>query len=138
MKSIKPGRGPSGMSFAGSVVAIIFGVFWTIIAFSITAGSPFPVIGMIFPLFGVLFIILGVFQAIYNYRNATGKDRYSVFDITDSNEEGDPSDEWIKNRVKKSTQQEQHNNNVKFCPYCGIKLESDYIFCPKCGKNANE
>ncbi|MHB8061464.1 MAG: hypothetical protein ACYDG2_02340 [Ruminiclostridium sp.] len=37
MKSIKPGRGPSGMSFAGSIITIIFGVFWTIIAFSITA-----------------------------------------------------------------------------------------------------
>jgi len=141
MKSIKPGRGPSGMSFVGSVIAIIFGVFWTIMATSITANSPFPVVGIIFPLFGVLFIILGVFQAIYNYKNATGKDRYSIFDITDSKEESDPSDERIKNKVRKEIQEiqgEHHNDMVKFCPYCGIKLESDYIFCPKCGKTAKE
>jgi len=138
MKSIKPGRGPSGISFVGSVVVVIFGVFWTIVAVSITANSPFPIIGIMFPLFGVLFVIVGIFQAIYNYKNATGKDRYSIYDITDSKEESDPSDEWIKNKVKKEIQEEQNNDTGKFCPYCGIKLESDYIFCPKCGKAIKE
>lgn len=32
MKSVKPGRGPSGMKFIGSVFAIVFGIFWTIMA----------------------------------------------------------------------------------------------------------
>ena len=32
MKSVKPGRGPSGMNFIGSVIAIVFGIFWTIMA----------------------------------------------------------------------------------------------------------
>lgn len=43
MKSIKPGRGPSFQGVAGSIVAIVFGIFWTVMAFSITADSPFPV-----------------------------------------------------------------------------------------------
>ena len=30
LKSIKPGRGPSAMSAVSSVVAVIFGVFWTV------------------------------------------------------------------------------------------------------------
>ena len=102
MKSIKPGRGPSGMSFAGSIIAVIFGIFWTAIAVSMTSGSPFGGVTLIFPLFGVLFIILGIVQAVYHYRNATGRDRYSAFDITDSSEEGDPADQWVKDRAGRS------------------------------------
>lgn len=138
MKSIKPGRGPSGMSFIGSIVAIIFGVFWTIIAFSITSNSSFGIIGFIFPLFGVLFIVLGIVQAIYNYKNATGKNRYSIFDITDSTEEGDPSDKWIKNEINDQEKKETEkvvNTKINYCPFCGERLSNEYMFCPKCGKS---
>ena len=121
MKSIKPGRGPSGMSFIGSVVAIIFGIFWTIMAFSMTAGSP---VGIIFPLFGIIFIIVGIIQAVYHYKNATSENRFSEFDITDSSEEGDPLDEFIKREA-----------DGNYCPYCGTTIKTDYDFCPKCGKN---
>jgi len=139
LKRIKPGRGPSGMSFIGSIVVVIFGVFWTIMAASITAGSPFGIIGIIFPLFGVLFIILGVVQAIYHYKNATGKDRYSIIDIVDSNEEGDPSDNWIKNRNEGDMEtQNSINSEINYCPYCGAKANNDYTFCPKCGKSIKE
>lgn len=135
MKSIKPGRGPSAMSFIGSSVAIIFGVFWTILTASMTAGV--PIVGIFFPLFGILFIIVGISQAVYNYKNATGKSRYSTFDITDSTEEGDPSDKWIKDG-NKGGKKEVHGNfentQVNFCPYCGVQLESEYKYCPKCGQ----
>lgn len=136
MKSIKPGRGPSGMSFVGSVIAVIFGVFWTIAAASITANSPFGIIGAIFPLFGVLFIIMGIVQAVYNYKNATGKDRYSLLDITDSKEEGDPSDNWIKDNINNEITEQEENPDIDFnyCPYCGTKLMDEYVYCPKCGK----
>lgn len=137
MKSIKPGRGPSGLSFIGSIVAIIFGIFWTIMAFSITANSPFGIVGTIFPLFGVLFIIIGIVQAIYNYKNATGKNRYSIVDITDSGEEGDPSDRWIKDKLEdegKGEPQKFVQGGINYCPYCGVKLEKEYMYCPKCGK----
>ncbi len=139
MKSIKPGRGPSGMSFVGSIFAIIFGIFWTIVAFSITSNVPFGMIGSIFPLFGVIFVIMGVFQAIYNFKNATGKDRYSIYDITDSREEGDPADKWI-NRSNMEDTQNKHEyvaGEVNFCPYCGTQIKSEYSFCPKCGKTIN-
>ena len=53
MKSVKPGRGPSAMGAVGSVVAVIFGIFWTIMAASL--GAP-----IFFPIFGVLFIAIGV------------------------------------------------------------------------------
>lgn len=99
MKSIKPGRGPSGISFVGSVAVVIFGIIWTVIAGTMASAVPFGIVS-IFPLFGVIFIIVGIIQAAYHYKNATGKERFSIFDITDSHEEGDPADKWIKKTDK--------------------------------------
>lgn len=83
MKSIKPGRGPSMMGGFGALASVAFGVIWTLAA--INMGAP-----VFFPLFGLVFIALGVGQAIYNFRNAKGENRYSAFDIVDSDEEDDP------------------------------------------------
>lgn len=121
MKSIKPGRGPSAMGAAGSLVAIVFGVFWTIMAYTITKDAPFPMVGIIFPAFGVLFIIMGIIQTIYHYKNATGKERMSLFDITDAKEESDPLNKHF-------------GKEISYCPYCGTKVTDEYQFCPKCGK----
>lgn len=162
MKSIKPGRGPSGMSFIGSIIAVVFGLFWTIMAASMTANSPFPMVGTFFPLFGVIFILFGIINAVYNYKNATGKDRFSMFDITDSPEEGDPADKWIKrpeNEHKSDRDYNKYGNNnckqdygnpaysnidhddsagrssgYKYCPYCGGQLEGSFKYCPHCGR----
>lgn len=137
LKSIKPGRGPSGMSFIGSIVAIIFGVFWTIIATTMSNNAPFGIVVIIFPLFGVIFIILGIVQAVYHYKNARGKNRYSMFDITDSTEESDPANKWIQTEEENIENKHQHkfvSEEMKYCPYCGLNLEGDYNFCPKCGK----
>lgn len=82
MKSIKPGRGPSMMGGLGSIFAGVFGVIWTMAAVQMGAG--------IFALFGVVFILFAVLQAVYQFKNATGENRYSVFDITEDGEEPDP------------------------------------------------
>jgi len=154
MKSVKPGRGPSGMSFIGSLVTVVFGIIWTVIAFGISSAAPFGFV-KIFPLFGIVFVVFGIISAMYNYKNATGKDRYSIFDITDSKEEGDPA-KWIRhddsvhqfyggndkkwervegNDIRKD---EVHTDEIEgyfYCPYCGTPLESDFSFCPKCGRD---
>ena len=96
MKSIKPGRGSSGMNFVSTIGGVIFGVLWTVCAFAMTGGGAFGLIGLIFPLFGVVFVVIGIIQAVYHYKNATGKDRYSAFDITEDGEEGDPSWRWVQ------------------------------------------
>ncbi|WP_352419267.1 zinc ribbon domain-containing protein [Proteiniborus sp.] len=133
MKSIKPGRGPSGMSFMGSIIAIIFGIFWTIMASSMTSG--FGIVGVFFPLFGILFIIIGIVQAVYHYKNATGKDRYSMYDITDSTEEEDPANKWIRSAQKNSESDEKiSETDTNYCPYCGVQLGNEFLYCPKCGK----
>ncbi len=129
MKSIKPGRGPS---FKGGIVNILmalFGVFWTVIAAS--AGGGF------FALFGVIFIIIAIVEAVYNFRNATGENRYSAYDITDHGEETDPLNERFGNpdtRVSNTAPTQSTEQKSRFCPYCGTKAEEDYSYCNNCGK----
>lgn len=123
MKSIKPGRGPSKMNAIGSIISIVFGVIWTISVISM--GAP-----AMFPLFGVLFIVMGVANTIYHSRNATGENRYSLYDITDDQEEPDP----LNQRFAERQQPYQTGAGTGFCPYCGRSTAADYEFCPGCGK----
>lgn len=117
MKSIKPGRGPSMMNAITSIFAVLFGIYWTYLASRAN---------MAFALFGVFFIISAVVQAVYNFKNATGKNRYSAFDITNG-EEHDPLNEVFSNN-------EAPDNHSRFCPYCGTVAMGDYTYCNKCGK----
>lgn len=123
MKSIKPGRGPSAMNAMGSVVAVVFGVIWT--AMAAAMGAPF-----FFPLFGVVFIIMGIVQAVYHFKNATGKDRFSQWDITENGEESDPLNDYFGQQQEPT----ESKTGDGFCPYCGAAVEGGYRFCPKCGR----
>ncbi len=137
MKSIKRGRGPSMMQGAGSIFAAVFGVLWTVMAVSM--GAP-----AIFALFGVCFIGIAVVQAVYNFKNASGGERFSEFDIVDSREEGDPIDSYFKKADRKADKAAPENSALDgsasedsgdgFCPYCGEPVKADYAFCRKCGK----
>ncbi len=133
MRSIKPGRGPSAMGAMGSVFAIIFGIFWTIMAGSM--GAP-----IFFPIFGVFFIGMGVVQLIYHLKNATGKNRMSIYDITDDGEEEDPLEEvfGIERSDERSRVDLGSGERFAYCPYCGHKLDNLYRFCPACGKPLNK
>ena len=93
MRSIKPGRGPSMMSGVSGIFAALFGVFWTIIAVSMGAFIMVP--------FGLIFIGIAVTQAIYNIKNATSKNRYSAFDITDYGDITGHYGSLTQNAVKK-------------------------------------
>ena len=132
MKSIKPGRGPSMMGAMGSVAAAVFGVIWIIAA--VQMGAPGA-----FPLFGFVFIAIAVGQAVYHFRNAKGKNRYSVLDIVDSREEPDP----LGHQLESEDQQEPASlgnleDAVRFCPYCGTPVEADFAYCKSCGKKLPE
>jgi hypothetical protein len=131
MKSIKPGRGPSAMAAIFSVVFIIFGMLWTILAYELTASSPIPFVHVIFPSAGLLFIGLGVANLIYNTANAAGKDRMSVFDITDGREESDPATNFLRHGASNTP---SASAPVGFCPACGAALQAGYKFCPSCGQ----
>ena len=137
MKSIKPGRGSSAMEVVFGIFGIGFGVFWTILAASITQGA--GIVGLIFPLFGVAFIVLGVIRTAYSAQNAFGKNRYSEYDITEDGEEPDPFDPRNADREDMYRGTAPHSQTPPpseggFCPYCGAPVQADYEFCRRCGK----
>lgn len=123
MKSIKPGRGPSFMGGVMGIAGALFGVFWTVMAIAGGAWFMAP--------FGLIFIGVAVFNTIYNFKNATGKNRYSEYDITDSEEEPDP---WNEKFGDIREEEKTSVTAAKYCPYCGEKAEKDYKFCSSCGR----
>lgn len=128
MRSIKPGRGPSMMGGIMSIAAAVFGIIWTGLAASMGAGP--------FALFGIVFIAIAVFNAVYNFKNATGENRYSMYDITDHGEEPDPLNERFGSNspANADAQQQRNGKESRFCPYCGTALQSDFVYCNSCGK----
>lgn len=124
MYSIKPGRGPSWVGVIGGVIVAVFGVFWIIGATSM--GAPF-----IFPVFGVIFILCAIGGVVYNFYNATSRNRFSNFDITGPGEEPDPLDPDKKTGAPPIVFKEK----PAFCPYCGTALQKSFEFCPQCGKD---
>lgn len=133
MKSVKPGRGPSMMGAIAGVIVAIFGLFWTATAASMGAPS-------IFPIFGILFIALAVAGVVYNYKNATGENRMSIYDITDAEEEPDPFNKYFGHDGADAdySRDLRDEKDYKFCPYCGEALKKGYIYCPKCGKQIRD
>ncbi len=131
MKSIKPGRGPSYMNFIGSIVISVFGVVWTIGA--AIMGAPF-----VFPLFGVVFVAMGIGQAFYHHKNATSKERFSIYDITE--DEPDPLDRWTERQENKTStaSKSESGGDINYCPYCGVKAAETFSFCKNCGKKLPE
>ena len=144
MKSVKPGRGPSVMGGVMAIAAAAFGLLWTIGASSITAPTygniasfSDPGIGsgmnVFFPLFGIVFIFIAIAMAVYNFKNAAGKQRFSEYDIVDGDEEPDPLNERFAQK-KSSEDKEREEDAAGYCPYCGTPTEEDYCFCKNCGK----
>ena len=123
MKSIKPGRGRSMMGGVVGIVMICFGILWTVGAAQISG---------IIALFGVLWTCIAIGMTIYNFKNATGKNRYSVYDITDENEEPDPFNERFGNSFYDYEKKDEVDS--KFCPYCGTPVKEEFEFCNQCGK----
>ena len=117
MRSVKPGRGPSMMGGIGAVIAIVFGIVWTLSAAQMGAPG-------FFPLFGVLFMLLAVSNAIYHFRNAKKKNRDSLYDITDSTFEERESthDAFVP------------TPEAHYCPYCGTPLVDGARYCQNCGQ----
>ncbi len=111
------------MSGVVGIFMIGFGILWTVIAAQASG---------IFAIFGVLWTCIAIGMTIYNFKNATGKNRYSAYDITDEHEEPDPLNERFGHQQTSATNKTDTDN--KFCPYCGTAVDKDYEFCNNCGK----
>lgn len=78
----------SSPNIAGKIIGvfvIIFGIFWTILAATITRNSPFPLVGTIFPLFGICFVAIAVIGLFSNKGSRSRRRGYG--DNTNGNEE---------------------------------------------------
>jgi uncharacterized membrane protein len=147
MKSVKPGRAPSMMGgfvcIGMAVIGIVFLIVLSGSSNSFYSGFPGGFGGMSAGGFGassigivfcIIFIIIAIAMAVYNFINATKRNRYSVLDITEGGEEPDPLNQRFGNtsmhqQVYKNTQAES-----SFCPYCGAQAQGDFEFCNVCGK----
>ena len=123
MKSVKRGRGPSFLSGIIGIGVALFGVFWTILAIAGGAWFMAP--------FGLIFTGIAVVRAMYAFKNATGKNRYSEYDVTDGEEEPDPLNEMFGEREERNVPSQTES---RYCPYCGQRVEAEYEFCNVCGK----
>ena len=123
MKSIKPGSGPSMMGGVVGIFMIGFGIFWTVLAARANG---------LFAMFGVLWTGVAVVTTVYNFKNATGKNRYSAYDITDADEETDPLNQRFGDQQNSTQQIDGDDHN--FFPYCGAPVAKDFEFCNRCGK----
>lgn len=129
MKSVKPGRGPSFMGGISSIAAAVFGIIWMILAASM--GAP-----ALFVAFGVIFVLLGIVNAIYDFSNATRKNRFSSFDITDHEEEPDELNRYFGKDGEGYMPEKAPA--AHYCPFCGTELRETYRYCPKCGSEISE
>ena len=125
MKSVKPGRGPSMMSGIVGIFMVCFGIFWTAMTARFSG---------IFAIFGILWTCMALAITVYNFKNATSKNRYSQFDITDGNEEPDPLNVRYGGQQEYQDTYSASGNTSAFCPYCGAPAAGDYEFCNKCGR----
>jgi len=129
MKSIKPGRFNSGQNIVGTIVGIVFIIFWTVSAVSM--GAP-----IIFPVFGIGMLIMMIIELVKNVHNLTNKNRFSEFDIVDSTEEPDPWNRQFhdENNTNPDRQADRTPWGGMYCPDCGTQLAPDFEYCPKCGR----
>jgi len=116
------------MGVAGGIATALFGVFWCIAAGAMGAWFMIP--------FGLIFVGISVYSAIYNYHNLTSKDRYSIVDIVDEDEETDPLNvKYGKTESTAYSTPETRKSDIAYCPYCGTSVRAEFDFCPKCGKS---
>ena len=98
------------MAIGGSIFAIVFILVWCVTAASMGAG--------IMLIFGLPMLGFMIF-------------RLSVL-LRKSKAEEQSAEPWERSADREPFQPQ--NGERDFCPYCGSKMETEFVFCPKCGR----
>ena len=109
MRHIKPSKYNSKMGIFGSIIGIVFALFWTVMASQI---QPFMAV------FGIIVCGICVVQLIYNIKNATSDEGIALYDIYHT----------------KDNMTTNQNENHNYCGNCGQKVNSKDRYCSKCGR----
>ena len=98
------------MAVGGSIFAIVFVLIWCAAAASVGAG--------IMLIFGLPMLGFMIFRLSVLLRKSKAEKQ--------SAEPWDPP----ADRERSQTQ----TGGQDFCPYCGSRMETEFVFCPKCGR----
>ena len=136
-------KGPiEGIAF--SIFGILFMLYWTYTA--VTGGA--YAVGLLFGGFGLFSMVrnlINQIKAFKNYRkhgNDVPYQQYNpeMYNTTDS------SDPWD---VSYPAATEQYGTDIygnpigtvggkNFCPYCGVPVKQDHMFCKNCGRQLSD
>ena len=105
------------MSIGVAVFVLVFAIVWMVAAASMGAG--------IFAIFGVFFIGVAIAQIVAAINHATGKDSRSF-----RKESPEQENRYAKPQDSNTTQ----NTAQAYCPSCGAKVGSDFVYCGECGR----
>ncbi len=137
MKSIKGGRESSIVVAIAAFGMALIGIVMTISGVSSINNSFFPDnsgMSSAIIVFGIVFVTIAVALGIHHLHNATAKNRPSILDITDGNEEPDPLNEYFHGEYDVESTDSPVAKGGMYCPYCGKPIQADFAFCSHCGK----
>lgn len=120
----------------GRIIVAGFGVLWTIMAFGITANSPWPVAKIVFPGFGILFIIGALTVHGSESKKSDAEEKSTMESPV---EQFNPREMDFPGQTSRNEPPVQmpapqpRQKMIVFCPYCGTAQDEDYKICESCG-----
>jgi len=114
----KEKRAGKAMGIGASIFAVLFAIFWCILAASM--GAWFMLV------FGIPFVSMAVYRlyVCIQYAKADSK--------STQQKQTDPWDHPVPDRIP--PRDNSTSAAGKFCPYCGGGIQDTFEFCPKCGR----
>ncbi len=99
-------------------------------------GDNFVIIGIILLVIGFILVIAGIAKYLMSQNKNNTDSRAKTLD--DLRAKGLISQEDYNARVTTrsqvdTTEKNYVKSNFKYCKHCGMKLDGDSLFCPKCG-----
>ena len=116
----------SGDSVIGAGISVLFMLFWNYTA--IKGGAPiiFPIVGG----FGLYTSLKGFIQRFKDYRQRKNNpDFYGYDEYVDTHY----TSMDYENTGYDTAPRQIESGDIRYCPYCGSKVQTDFAYCPYCG-----